>query len=265
MKLIGLNTWAGHVYDPLMEFIEKEKADTDIFCFQEMCTSPSGPEISRGTHTRILEKISAALTGFQVRFTEADQGFDEVGPVSFPITWGQAMFIREGAQILEDGGAMIHPGDPEYRHEFDYRHVLQYARLKTREGTLTVCNVHATPRPGNKLDTPERIEQSERIRSLLKKMQGPIIVTGDFNLLPETKSIRILEEDLENLIKTHHITTTRGSLNPYLGTPQQQDFADYTFVSSEISVEEFIVPDAKISDHLPMILTFSLTKDLPVN
>lgn len=265
MKLIGLNTWAGHVYDPLMEFIRREKADTDIFCFQEMCISPKGPEVSRGTRTRILNEVDELLDGFTMRFAEADEGFDEVGPVAFPITWGQATFVRDDIQILEDGAIMVHPGDPRFREEFDYRHILQHIRLQTDAGPLTVCNVHATPRPGSKVDTPERLKQSKRIRALLDEVSDPLIVTGDFNLMPDTKSVAMLEENLENLIKTHEIKTTRGSLNPYFGTPLQQDFADYTLISPEIEVKDFGVPDAKISDHLPMILEFSFTGHLRVN
>ena len=50
------------------------------------------------------------------------------------------------------------------------------------------------------------------------------------------------------------IPTTRSRLNPYFGTPQEQPHADYAFVSPELQVADFMVPDVQISDHLPMIL-----------
>ena len=39
MKVISLNTYIGHVFEPLMKFIEEQAPSTDIFCFQEMMSS----------------------------------------------------------------------------------------------------------------------------------------------------------------------------------------------------------------------------------
>lgn len=258
MKLICLNTWAGHEYDALMKFIGDHKADTDIFCFQEMCYS-DGPKVSRGTRTNIMGDMERALEGFNSVFSEIDSGFDEVGVVNFDITWGQATFVRKGMTVSDSGSITIHEGDEAHRDEFDYRCVLQYVTLEIEERTLSICNVHGTPRPGTKLDTPARLLQSERVKAYLHTLQDSVILCGDFNLLPKTESIRMLEENLENLIITHAIKTTRGSLNPYAGTQQQQDFADYMFTSKDIHIEQFSVPDARVSDHLPLILHFSLT------
>lgn len=75
---------------------------------------------------------------------------------------------------------------------------------------------------------------------------------GDFNLDPDTKSLKILERNLKNLIKEYKISTTRSSLYA-----RQHKFADYVLVSPGIKVINFQVPDIAISDHLPMILEFN--------
>jgi endonuclease/exonuclease/phosphatase family metal-dependent hydrolase len=77
---------------------------------------------------------------------------------------------------------------------------------------------------------------------------------GDFNLLPETESVRLLAAGLRNLVIERAIPSTRSRLNPYYGTPQEQPHADYAFTSPGLQVADFQVPDAEISDHLPMIL-----------
>ena len=78
---------------------------------------------------------------------------------------------------------------------------------------------------------------------------------GDFNLLPQTESVRILEYGRRNLISDFNIPTTRSRLNPYYGTPQEQPHANFAFVTPGVQVESFAVPDIEVSDHLPMLMT----------
>ena len=93
-----------------------------------------------------------------------------------------------------------------------------------------------------------------KIKAFLNSFQLGKILCGDFNLLPDTQSLAILETEcnLVNLIKTHNIPTTRSPL--YL---KPEKFADYTLVSRDIEVKHFEVPNVEVSDHLPMILEFS--------
>lgn len=134
---------------------------------------------------------------------------------------------------------------------------IQYVNLKVGNKKLIVCNVHGIWAPRSKADTPSRMEQSKKIREFLSTQEGEKIACGDFNLDIDTESIKILEEDLKNLIKEFHIEKTRSRLSPFFGKPDFQRFADYTFVSPGINVLEFQVPDVQISDHLPMILEFA--------
>ncbi len=39
----------------------------------------------------------------------------------------------------------------------------------------------------------------------------PTILCGDFNLMPDTKSIEILETGMQNLVKNYNVTSTRSS------------------------------------------------------
>ena len=60
-----------------------------------------------------------------------------------------------------------------------------------------------------------------------------------------------------NLIKKFAIERTRSCLSPWFGSPDFQEFADYTFVSPDVNVLSFTVPDIEVSDHLPLVLEFS--------
>ena len=65
-------------------------------------------------------------------------------------------------------------------------------------GSLLVGNYHGIARPGSKLDNDERLEQSRAIRRALDAHDGPVVLIGDFNLLPDTESVRLLEAGLRN-------------------------------------------------------------------
>ena len=85
----------------------------------------------------------------------------------------------------------------------------------------------------------------------MDKAKGKKILVGDFNLLPDTKSLKILEKGMRNLIKEFKIKDTRGELYE-----KELRFADYALVSSDVMVLDFKVLNEKISDHLPLYLEF---------
>jgi endonuclease/exonuclease/phosphatase family metal-dependent hydrolase len=88
----------------------------------------------------------------------------------------------------------------------------------------------------------------------MKKSPGKQILCGDFNLDLETKSVALLEENLRNLIREKGIITTRHP--EYYPKYNEMPFADYTFVTNDVLVRKFEVPQEPVSDHLPMILEF---------
>ena len=78
------------------------------------------------------------------------------------------------------------------------------------------------------------------------------MLCGDFNLLPDTESLRMLESaGLRNLVVECGVTSTRTSLYA-----RPEPFADYVFVSDGIAVRDFhVLPDV-VSDHTPLLLEF---------
>ena len=264
MKLISLNIWGGRAYEPLMEYVKGTAGDSDIFCFQEVFFSP-GTEIveSRNVRINILADLEAALPDFRPLVAPVGNGYDTTGPVDFDIIESQAMFIKNNADWdIESDGSIFTSG--KYRrlgaHEAitDVPNNFQYARLSFHSKKLTIVNEHGTAYPGNKLDTPERLTQSQKIAEFLRGEDSAKILCGDFNLLPETKSIAMIEEiGMINLINKFKIELTRSKLSPFFGKPGFQKFADYAFVSPDVNVLNFTVPDVAVSDHLPLVLEFS--------
>jgi|SRR3989344_732569 len=258
MKLISLNIWGGHEYEALRSFILDNK-DCDIFCFQEVYTF-SKPLISRGTRLNIFEDIQTWLPLHQPFFFPIQDNIDEEGATSIPATFGQAFFIKKDIEVKEKGFIFTYRERNSLIND-DWAALgagFQYVKLNTQNGPIAVLSIHGNSRPGDKLDTPERLAQSQKIQEFLNMVSGPKIICGDFNLMPETQSIKILEKDMRNLIKEFEIKDTRGEVNArkYPGA-ELQKFSDYAFVSPDIKVISFQVPNIPVSDHLPLIIEFT--------
>ncbi len=261
MKLISLNVWGGNYFSALVDFLKEQAGTADIFCFQEVLhASSDNPNIeSRGARIHLFDELTGLLGDFQGLFDELSRDHDLQGPVDFPLPVGMAMFfkkiflVRHRELILITGNE----NDPVDASLHNPPRSLQVVGLRTSQGDLAVCNFHGIPYPGDKLDTQARLQQSQKITEALARFPGPKVLCGDFNLMPETESLRMLESKLNNLIKIYSISNTRNetSWNRY---NNRQHFADYTFASPEIKVQSFEVPYNLVSDHLPMILQFNL-------
>ncbi len=267
MKLISLNTWGGCLFESLITFIKDNAKNTDFFCFQEILHTPDSSMDVQTPNHHLFSEVTNILPDFTGFFAAAQDNYESITNGPSEATLGLAIFVKKKYVINDKGDFFIN----NQRNSFvppDYATMpnnLSYIQLNIGGKHLTICNVYGAACPVNKLDSPDRILQSQKILNFVLSQPGEKIIAGDFNLLPNTKSIYMFEENgFHNLIKDFNIFTTRGStikkLKPELGTGEYgwQEFADYTFVSSGVKTIEFLVPDLPISDHLPMILEFKI-------
>jgi exonuclease III len=254
MKLCTLNIWGGKLSDQLLDFIKDYSSQIDIFCFQEVYRSPENRIIARGMNANIYGDISNVLVNHQGYFAKHLVGRDLDQKVNFPLEQGLALFVKKGIQINECNDLFIYREGFELIND-DIKTIprnLQYISFTVKEKKYLLCHFHGLWYPKSKIDTDERIKQSHIIRDFLSGRTEAKILCGDFNLLPTTNSIKLLEEGMKNLIVEYQIPTTR---NHYY--EREEKLADYVLVSSEITVEQFYVLDKEVSDHLPVILEFS--------
>lgn len=233
MKIIFLNAWYAKAGKGFLDFIRENSLYTDIFCLSEI-------------HPKLFSELKRILIHFNGFYEESM--FDRI----MGFTYGQAVFSREKLAVQSLGRINI------FRNVYnDVGYAVSF-KLKIFNKELYVVNVHGKARPGHKLDTPVRLRQSKLIIDFLKNKPGLKIVGGDFNLLPDTRSVSMFEKDgYRNLIKEFYIKDTRGKLNHrQFAKKDIQYFADYVFISPDIKVNSFEVPNIEISDHLPLILDF---------
>lgn len=258
MRLISLNTWGGKFYEPLHNYIKQNSQDIDIFCFQEVFKTTSSKKEVLGFRTNLYEEIANTLNNHQGYFAPSIDNY-LVGNfqkhfTDYNLSSGLAIFAKKDLKIIAHGGFFLFGNKKSY-HLDDFNSMprnLQYILFKAGGIEYTICNLHGIWLKEGKNDSPARIKQSEKIKLFLDKQDGKKILCGDFNLAINTQSIKILEKNMTNLIKKNNVKTTRNK-----HFPGSEKFADYTFVSNEVKVKSFEVPDISISDHLPMILEFS--------
>lgn len=260
MKLLSLNLWGARQGQMLFDYLQQQAEDTDIFCFQEVFSAPvSSPVMVGKAHMRLFEELKNHLDDFYGCFHSGYGGWVDMKKVDFEVLQGQAIFINKRHKVLNSGSIYIY-GNERTKIAENFQNepkIMQFVEVEAGGHKLLVCNAHGKWHAGDKLDSPDRLKQSEIIRTFLTERQGAKILCGDFNLMPDTESIRMLGRVLSDLIQEYKITNTRNEIswNKY---HDRQSFADFTFVSREIKVSAFEVPYNLVSDHLPMILGFNI-------
>jgi endonuclease/exonuclease/phosphatase family metal-dependent hydrolase len=230
MKIIFLNSWNGKAKEALTKFIEEQAHDTDIFCFQEAYDAMK--EISRDT-LKEYEKLE------KYKSLNEDDNFS------------QAVYIKKGLAAVTLSFGSVLENEPSIGLDL-------YINIRLADNReFFISNFHGISRPvgDDKLDDPARIKQSKLLVEFFKNKPGLKIIGGDFNLLPETDSIRTFTENgYRDLVKDYDITTTRNELALSKYPNNRQYFADYVFTSPDIIIKNFSVPKIEISDHLPLIV-----------
>lgn len=249
MKIISLNAWCGRAGSVIYDFFENNK-DVDIFCLQEVDLDGS----------KFGEDVVGVDTpdGDPYLFTSIQKILPQHHGYFSPCLgrwWGNTIFIKESLYktVVAYGDLIVTDEQQKYvLYDTWLRRTIQWIDFNMNEKKYTIINFHGLWEKGRgKNDSPDRIEQSQNIRNFLAtKKDREILFIGDFNLNPETESMKILENfGLKNLIKEFGITNTRTSLYE-----KENKFADYALVSPSVKVHEFkVLPDV-VSDHAALYL-----------
>ena len=251
MKIISLNTWGGRAgKEKLLGFFAKHHDDIDVFCLQEIWSAPykhldgclAGGTTINQQNIMVYGKqdISKTLPDYKVYFHPHHLD-----------NYGLMMMVKQDLKVVATGEIFVYKYKG-YLPEGDagkHARNIQYVTLKTSAGLITIINFHGLWNGRGKTDSEDRLMQSANILAFTKKLNNPFIICGDFNLAPETQSLKMFEEvGLKNLIKDYGIKSTRTSCYT-----KPEKHASYVFVSNNIEIKSFqILPD-EVSDHLPLL------------
>jgi endonuclease/exonuclease/phosphatase family metal-dependent hydrolase len=258
MKILSLNIWGGQRHKELLPFLQKLNGEIDILCLQEVFKS--GENIfSSGSKMNIYTDLEKTLSDYQIFFAPTFTNYDLVAKTDFNTLFGEATYVKKGIKVISEGSVFVYKNfnktlilsEDEFGQYWDLPRNFHYVVIKNNNKEYLIANVHGFWKPGPKLDTKESIGQSGKIVDFLNGFSCPKILCGDLNLHPNTKSIKILEQSLINLVTKHDVGSTRSKFYT-----RDEKFADYIFVSPDVKVNKFKVMDKHVSDHLPLYLDF---------
>jgi endonuclease/exonuclease/phosphatase family metal-dependent hydrolase len=249
LRIITLNIWGGRQLNDLIGFFRAHAPHTDVFCLQEVLDTDrvfsSAPGCEPAKQGSVYKAIQHALPDFHSAFAQHENAADRIAP---------AMFVRRSlgagaiqSQLVYDKPtAATHSGIDMAKY---FRLKLQHVRIPLAGADVLVANFHGLWHPAGKVDIPERLEISHAVRSALAFHSGPLLICGDFNLLPSTQALAILASGLRNPLLERGMTCTRTHLYRSFTDASKSLFADYVLLSPELRVRRFEVMRDVVSDH----------------
>lgn len=137
--------------------------------------------------------------------------------------------------------------------EYDYNiRNLQHAEVTVNGTKLHILNHHGHHVPDHKNGNDDTLRQCQQIANYVSTLEGAVILTGDFNLSPNSKSLSVINDILRNLPKEHGLTTTRNQFT------SKKEVCDYIFVNDGVKVKKFEMLDDLVSDHSALQIEFEV-------
>ena len=236
----------------------------DIACFQEMVAEDSTVK-NHGHMDVFLQKLNFKNYFYSYNSKEDFWGYAHFGIIIF-----------SKYPIINKQTVGFYPND--------YNSIFQYVDIVKGEDTIRVFNIHLQSLRFSKsnlkyIDKPtvedenaaikeskniiakfkkgflKRQVQADRIRAEIDKSPYPVIVTGDFNDVPNSYAYYTIGKGLNNAFveKGSGLGRTFSGISPVLRI-------DNIFVDKKMDVLQFNLVKKKLSDHFPIMADVELEK-----
>lgn len=244
MKIMQLNAWGGRLESNIHKLMEDERPD--IVCLQEAIDYKGEIYSLLGTLDALQKKVPYKYRYYSpgIRFRLMRKHAE----------WGNCILSQY--PILKKS---THWTNLEFIDDFDFAEHdynarnFQHCALKTKNNkSLHILNHHGHHIPSHKNGDAQTLRQMKMIGEYVDNLEGPVVLAGDFNLSPKSKSIEQLNKRLINLSTKYKLKTTRTPLT------HKNEVCDYIFVSKDIKVKNFYASSEIVSDHMALVLDFDI-------
>jgi len=235
--------WGGRLENHILNLVKK--VNPDILCLQEAIDIKGG----RSAMFAATEEIQAAIGAnhifmspvFTLNYMNRKADFGNCIISKYPIKDKQTIFT----------GKKYAPNFDFLDRDADMRN-LQHAVIDINGKSLNVLNHHGHHIHQHKNGDAETMRQCEIIAEQIKKLDGNIILAGDFNLAPHSESLEQINKVLTNLSLKAKLKTTRTQLT------HKTEVCDYIFVSEKVRTKSFKALPDLASDHKALVLDFEI-------
>lgn len=252
IKFICLNLWlGGKLFDSILELLEREQPD--ILAMQE---AYDGHNVSWERRLRSMDVINK--TGLFTHSSFAPT-CNAILDQNITVEAGNAVFSR--FPILESKTTFFDiPFGEVKNYETpggDYSQTprnLQQALIQINDASVNVFNTQGVWGK-NILDNDRRLSMCQTISDAVRGKEH-VVLAGDFNVVSESKSIAIIENQLTNVFKGK----IDGTFNPKQAKKafSSNAIVDMIFVSRDLKLIESCRPDVDVSDHFPLVVIFEV-------
>lgn len=245
IKILTLNIWGGEFLGRVVDFMRKE--NPDVALFQEVYNGTGNLDSKYQSLYVLQAKLNYAYYAFEPSLIDVRS----IGN----ILWGNAILsrfpIRNQKSIFFDipfGEISLEKSDSQNRAQFFPMNILG-TNIKIINKDISAYSVHGIW-GFNGEDNPRRLEMSKIIVDEIKDKEN-VILAGDFNVQPYTKTVENIEKHLQNVFKNELASTfnMKHKLLPTYATSA----VDMIFVSKHFNVIGHNMPDVDVSDHMPLV------------
>ncbi len=244
MKLIQLNICFGFLSMYAIEFLKRE--DADIVNVQEVTAG------MRSTSTDFFDTYESLQRGLEYKYSFYSPTI-EGRFAGHTVSEGQ-LILSKYPIVYKSATYM---GKPNFHSNFIGRkdrkvEVLQHVKVKVGSRIINDLNYHGYFIWGSRAGNRTTELYSRKILRCMDSIDPneQVMLSGDFNLSPKSKSLRMISKSYPDLISRYGIKTTRNRLSV------EKTPVDNIFVNSRVKVKSLKVPMIYISDHLPLIMNF---------
>jgi len=238
--------------------------EPDIACFQEMVAEDS-TVTDHGHMDEFLQKLKFSDYLYSYNSKEDFWGYAHFGVVIF-----------SKYPIIKKQTVSFYPNN--------YNSIFQYVDIVKGEDTIRVFNVHLQTLRFSKsnlkyIEQPtiedenaaikeskniigkfkrgflKRQVQADRIRAEIEESPYPVIITGDFNDVPNSYAYHTIGKEMKNAFveKGSGLGRTFSGISPVLRI-------DNIFTDKKMDVLQFQVFNKKLSDHFPIVADVQMRK-----
>lgn len=243
MKIFQLNIWGGRLEKQIENLLKRE--DADIVCLQEVISVAGGNSFLFVD----MEELQKAA-GYEYAYHSPSNSFNYMRRKAH---WGNAILSRiplKNTHSLYTYEDHIEDFDFLENTKYNAGRVLQHATVQTEGEIINILNHHGHHVSKHKNGDDETLRQCGIIADYARKLEGSVVLCGDFNLNADSPSLELINKVLVNHTKENGVLTTRTPLT------HKTEACDYIFTSPDIEVKSFQVLDDIASDHKALTIEF---------
>lgn len=252
MKLFHLNIEKGRKYPDLIKYIKR--IEPDILCFQELAGGDYHGQ--KGDHFTELLTDLPQYNGVLSKQNQPEGHTDTYMGVGIFVLKEYKISSKKEIIMTPNSGRMIRSDDPMNMHcgntALDVAIRLNGKKISIVTGHFTWEN--------SPYDNNYKIERAAKVLKHLKKLKHDFVLTGDFNVKAETKTVSQFSEVGTILTSQMGIGNT---LNPALSRhkhlfPKGVD-CDHIIVSKGVNVNKLeLIREPDLSDHFGLLMEFTV-------